>query len=86
MYTHMKTTVEISDPLLDEAKRIAARDSTTVRELIETGLRAVVKARRTSRQGFALRDARVGGNGLSRELREASWDRIREAAYEGRGG
>lgn len=81
----MKTTVQIADPLLDEAKRVAARDSTTVRELIETGLRAVLKARRASRTGFTLRDARVGGNGLSREFQGASWDRVRDAAYDGRG-
>lgn len=82
----MKTTVEIADPLLEEAKRVAARDSTTVRELVEAGLRAVLKERRAPRDGFVLRDARVGGNGLQREFQGASWDRIRDAAYEGRGG
>jgi hypothetical protein len=39
MVTHMKTTVEISDGLLDEARRLAAREATTVRALIEAGLR-----------------------------------------------
>ena len=42
----MKTTVEISDALLDEARRAAARERTTVRALIEEGLRKVIKDRR----------------------------------------
>ena len=37
----MKTTVEISDSLAEEAKRVAARERTTLRALIEAGLRAV---------------------------------------------
>ncbi len=82
----MKTTVEISDPLLEEAKRVAARESTTLRALVEAGLRAVLKQRRSRRRGPELRDARVGGKGLQREFLGAGWDRIRDAAYEGRGG
>jgi hypothetical protein len=38
----MKTTVEIPDALLDEARRMAAREGVPVRALIEEGLRAVV--------------------------------------------
>lgn len=40
-----------------------------------------------SRRGdFELRDARVDGNGLRPEVREAGWERIRDASYRGRGG
>jgi hypothetical protein len=80
----MKTTVEIADSLAREAKNLAAREGTTLRELIEAGLRAVLKERR--RQGaFRLRDVSFAGNGLRPEFRGADWERIREAAYEGRG-
>lgn len=80
----MKTTVEIPDPLAREAKELAARQKTTLRELIEAGLRMVLRERR-QKAAFRLRDVSFGGNGLQAEFRGADWERIREAAYEGRG-
>lgn len=85
MAPQMKTTIEVSDPLLEEAKRVAARDKTTLRALIEAGLRAVLKERRR-RGRFQLREASFRGTGLSEEFKGADWKRIREAAYESRGG
>lgn len=84
MGTHMKTTVEIADHLAREAKAVAARERTTLRELIEAGLRAILRERR-AKTSFRLRDASFRGNGLQPEFRGADWERIREAAYEGRG-
>lgn len=81
----MKTTVEIPDALAEEAKALARRERTTLRALIEAGLRHVLRER--GRPGrFELRDASFGGRGLQPGLREGDWERIREAAYEGRGG
>ena len=76
----MKTTVEISDPLLAEARRIASQERTTVRALIEEGLRRVVDDRKTAKP-FRLRDASFRGNGLRPELVGASWDTIRDLIY-----
>jgi len=84
MGTHMKTTVEISSALLKEAKSVAAREHTTLRTLVEEGLREVL-ARRTKGRRFRLRKASFAGKGLQPELRGASWERIRERVYEGRG-
>jgi len=81
----MKTTVEIPDPLAEEAKAIARREKTTLRALIETGLRHVLRERRR-RSEFRLRDASFAGRGLQPGFREEDWQRIREAAYEDRGG
>ncbi len=63
MGTHIvKTTIEISDPLLVEAKTVAAREGTTVRALVEEGLRHVVRARRPAKTArFRLHDASVRG-------------------------
>jgi len=85
MATHMKTTVDLPEPLLEQAKRLAARDSTTLRELIEAGLRHVLKQRSRSAKPFVMRDARVEGDGLDDEFVGRSWESIRRASYEGRG-
>jgi hypothetical protein len=79
----MKTSIEISDPLLKRARALAARDGTTLRELVEAGLRLVIE--RDERSGpFRLRDASVGGRGLGEGLSYDDWGKILEIAYEGR--
>lgn len=80
----MKTTVEISDALLEEAKRVAARESSTLRELIEEGLRRSIDER-GKRKSFRLRRASYRGKGLQPGV-SSEWAELREAAYEGRGG
>ncbi len=86
MGSHMKTTVEISDALLAQARKLAARERTSVRALIEQGLRRVIAERRAADGPFRLRKASFKGHGLSAEAQGASWERVRELAYEGRGG
>ena len=81
----MKTTVEISDALLEEAKKVASREGTTVRGLIEQGLRHAIAQRKQGRR-FRLRKATFKGRGLSPEAKGLGWERLRELAYEGRGG
>ena len=80
----VKTTVEISDALLDEAKRVASRESSTLRELIEEGLRRSIDDRK-KRKGFRLRRASYHGKGLQPGV-SPEWERLREVVYEGRGG
>jgi Arc/MetJ family transcription regulator len=81
----MKTTIEISDSLLDEAKKLAAKEGTTVRAYVEQGLRRVV-AERKSRGAFRLRKATFKGKGLQPGMQDATWERIRETIYQGKGG
>lgn len=80
----MKTTVEIADSLLAEARRVAHEDGTTLRSLIEEGLRRVI-AERSQRAPYVMPDRSVGGNGLTPEFRDAIWEQIRDAIYEGHG-
>lgn len=64
----MKTTVEIADAILVQAKDVAAREGTTIRSLIEEGLQLALD-RRSGHLGYTLPDASVGGSGLTPEAR-----------------
>ncbi|MCW2944854.1 MAG: hypothetical protein JWR24_1571 [Actinoallomurus sp.] len=80
MVGHMKTTVNISDGLLREARRTAHDEGTTLKSLIEEGLRAVLE-RRSQADRYVLPDATVDGEGLRPEARGASWEELRALAY-----
>ncbi|MGZ8436860.1 MAG: DUF6364 family protein [Candidatus Binatia bacterium] len=59
----MKTTVNIPDSLVKAAKKLAAREKTTVSALIEQGLRQLfMDGKRPSK--FRLRKATFKGQGL----------------------
>lgn len=85
MGAHMKTTIEISEPLLNQARRMATQQGTTLRALVEEGLRKVVAEQRRP-EGFHLRRASFRGEGLQPQAAGIGWDRLREMAYEGHGG
>ncbi len=58
----MKTTIELSDALFSSAKELAQTRQTTLRALVEEGLRRVLSdAQARSRPAFKLKDARVRG-------------------------
>lgn len=84
MVTHMKTTVDISRDILDRAKKIAVEEGTTLRSLIEEGLRWVL-ARRGRPAHFRLKDRSVPGNGVAPGVTEGSWEQLRDLIYPGRG-
>lgn len=86
MVTHMKTTIEIADALLDQARATAAREGVTVRSLVEEGLREVLARRRARRARFRLRDASFHGNGLQSGVDLADWNAVVAEIYGGRGG
>ena len=81
----MKTTVHIPDSLLEEARKIASREQTTIKALIEEGLRRTIDDRKHKR-AFRLRKATFKGNGLQPDVADASWEKIRDLSYRGRGG
>ena len=58
----MKTTIEVSDALFASAKRFAQQRQTTMRALVEDGLRRVLNdAKVQIKPAFKLKDARVHG-------------------------
>ena len=81
MGTHMKTTIELGDSLLVEAKRVAAEEKTTLRALVEAGLREVLAKRSRRAAPFRLRRVTVKGQGVRAELSDASWQQLRDLAY-----
>lgn len=80
----MKTTVEISDDLLKKAKKLAAKRRTTLRAIIEQGIRNTVNEQQRSEK-YVLPDMSVDGKGLQPGFKDKAWSDIRDAAYEGRG-
>jgi hypothetical protein len=85
MVNHMKTTVQIPDSLFEEARKLAHREQTTLKALVEEGLRRVISEHQR-KSPFRLRKATFKGKGLQTHLAGASWEHIRELSYEGRGG
>ena len=81
----MKTTVHIPDSLLEEARKLANQEQTTIKALIEEGLRLTIESRR-HKSKFRLRKATFKGNGLQPDIAGASWDKIRDLSYGDRGG
>ena len=81
----MKTTVNIPDTLLEEARKIANQEQTTIKALIEEGLRLTIESRKQKGK-FRLRKATFKGNGLTPDVASASWEKIRDLSYGERGG
>lgn len=79
----MKTTIELPEALFAKAKRYARAHKTTLKALIEHGLRQVM-AERKDTPAFKLRDASVDGDGLNPAFRNATWDQLRDTLYGGR--
>ena len=87
MANHMKTTIHIPDNLLDEAKKVAHQEGTTLKALVEEGLRKALEERRVRGQtAFKLRKASFKGQGLQPHVAGVTWDQILDISYEGRGG
>jgi hypothetical protein len=81
----MKTTIHIPDSLFKEARQLAHEEHTTMKALIEMGLRKVISERK-QRENFKLCKATFKGHGLQPHIAGASWNKLRDISYEGRGG
>ena len=79
----MKTTVEIPDGLLREAKAYAAREGIPLRRVVERGLQMIVGGTPPAARRFKLRTVTTKGEGL---VCDGDWSAIRSLIYEGHGG
>lgn len=83
---HMKTTIELPDDLLERGKALARRENSTLKALIEEGLRRVLRERaRAGKQTAPFAVQPFHGDGLSPEFADAGWERIRDEIYRDRG-
>jgi hypothetical protein len=80
----MKTTIELPDELLERSKAVARRENSTLKALIEEGLRLALRARTRKRAVlFAVQPFR--GDGLSPEFAGGGWEKVRDEIYRDRG-
>ena len=80
MVTHMKTTVDINDHLLESAKRRAHEEKRTLKDLMEEGLRRVLNEDR-GKKAFKLRKVPPFTGEMLPEAREGGWETIRDIIY-----
>jgi len=83
---HMRTSIDIPDPLLHKARSVARSRKTTLRSILLEGLRSVLEREGQKKAPYELPDESFGQDGLVEGLAPTDWEQIRAAAYEGRGG
>jgi hypothetical protein len=82
LYGAVKTTVEIDDDLLRQAKLRAVERGETLHALLERGLRRELEATHPQAGGYELRDASVGGGWIKPEFLPWHSDNVRPLAHE----
>jgi len=80
----MKTTIELSDELLNQARVVARREGSSLKRLVEEGLQRTLEARE-QRVKRSVEFPTYGGSGLTEAFEAADWARIRDEIYRGRG-
>jgi hypothetical protein len=85
MVSVMKMTINISDALYKKALKLAVEQRTTLKALVEEGLRRII-AERQGGTPFKLRKATFRGKRLQPDVKHGGWQGIRDSIYEGRGG
>lgn len=76
----MKTTIELPDELVKQARRVAQQEGASLRALVEEGLQRSLEARRLAARRV-LDFPTYGGSGLTDEFQGSSWSRLRDEIY-----
>jgi Bacterial antitoxin of type II TA system, VapB len=83
----MRTTIEINDVLLRQAKQVALERKLSLKAVVEAALRQFLHQTQAPQQAaFKLRKCSFKGEGLQPGLDWHDWEKIRGLIYEGRGG
>jgi hypothetical protein len=81
MLSHMRTSIDIPEPLLLRAKKLARERGVPLRQLVVDGLRSVVE-REVKVSPHCMRDHSFGRGGLVEGLSWSDSERLNELAYE----
>jgi Arc/MetJ family transcription regulator len=76
----MKTTIDIADELLEQARKRARQENKTLRELVEEALRRRLASESPARP-FRLKRRAFKGKGLQPGIPEGNWERVRDLIY-----
>jgi hypothetical protein len=76
----MKITIDISDALLERAKRLARGRGVPLRAVIEDGLRRVLEER-PAEKCYELPDLSVGSLDAANPVESLTWPELRDAIY-----
>ena len=80
MVTHMKTTIDIADALLEKAKRRAREERRTLRDLLEEALRRQL-SQDLSKQPFRFKRYSFKGKWLHPGIQDGDWGQVRSLIY-----
>ena len=77
-----KTTIEIPDTLMEDAKAYGRRHTMPFRAVVESALRKLLdEEAKTAVKPFKLKKHHFGGEGM---VKPFTWEEIRDLIYEGR--
>ncbi len=82
MGTHMKTTLDLSDAVLDQAKAHAARHGLTLRTVVEDALRRYLAQQASGAPRKTLKIVPFDGGGFAPGYESKSWNEILEEVNE----
>lgn len=85
MLWHMRTTLDLPDVLFRKAKRLAKERKVPFRAIVAEALARMLDEPKPKTR-YQLPDRSFRGDGLVNGLGDSDWERIRDLAYEGRGG
>lgn len=79
----MKTTIDVSDALLERARRHARKVGKPLRALVEEGLRRVLLDATSKDRPYRLPDRSVGEARGKNPIESLSWQDLRDEIYRG---
>ncbi len=82
----MKTSLELSEHIFSKVRRLAQKRGTSVRALVEEGLRLILESDERKRV-IKPKILTFGGDGMTDQFvtRGLSWDTLREEVYQDHG-